>query len=83
MHIASIVLGAVSLLAAFAPHLALQVLGAVLGGAGIVMARRAKRADYRLDMPANVGFIMSVVGVVLCLVGPVIWLMSVAVLTFA
>ena len=47
------------------------------------MARRAKRADYRLDMPANVGFIMSVVGVVLCLVGPVIWLVSVAVLTFA
>ena len=83
MHIASTVLGAVSLLAAFAPHLALQVLGAVLGGTGIVMARRAKRADYRLDMPANVGFIMSVVGVVLCLVGPVIWLVSIAVLTFA
>lgn len=76
MDIASIVLGAVSLFLAFMPDPAVNVVGGCLGIAGIVLARRARKADYRKDLTTAVGMLCSVTGVVLCFIGPVLSLAS-------
>ena len=50
MDILSIVLGVLSLATAFTPFIWLQVIGGFVGIAGIVLARKAKKADYRKDL---------------------------------
>lgn len=76
MDILSIVLGALSLATAFAPFIWLQVIGGFVGIAGIVLARRARKADYRKDLTTAIGMLCSITGVVLCFVAPVLSVLS-------
>ena len=70
LEYASILLGALAILLGFAPIVPLQLIGVAAGIAGIVASRRARKADYRKDMPATVGFICSIAGVVVSAVTP-------------
>lgn len=70
LEYASILLGALAILLGFAPIVPLQLIGVAAGIAGIVVSRRARKADYRKDMPATVGFICSIAGVVVSTVTP-------------
>lgn len=76
MDILSIVLGVLSLATAFTPFIWLQVVGGFVGIAGIVLARRAKKADYRKDLTTAIGMLCSITGVVLCFVAPVLSVLS-------
>lgn len=76
MDILSIVLGVLSLATAFTPLIWLQVVGGFVGIAGIVLARRAKKADYRKDLTSAIGMLCSITGVVLCFVAPVLSVLS-------
>lgn len=76
MDVASIVLGALSLVTAFTPFIWLQVMGGFVGIAGIVLARRARKADYRKDLTTAIGMLCSVTGTLLCFVVPVLSLLS-------
>lgn len=76
MDILSIVLGVIALVTAFTPFIWLQVLGGCVGIAGIVLARRAKRADYRKSLTTAIGMLCSVTGALLCFVAPVLSLVS-------
>ena len=67
MDVMSIVLGALSLVTAFTPFIWLQVVGGCVGIAGIVLARKAKKADYRKSL-------------LLCFLAPVLSLISNALL---
>ena len=49
MDILSIVFGVLALVTAFTPLIWLQVVGGFVGIAGIVLARKAKKADYRKE----------------------------------
>ena len=55
MDILSIVLGVLSLVTAFTPLIWLQVVGGFVGIAGIVLARKAKKADYRKSLTTAIG----------------------------
>lgn len=70
LEYASILLGALAILLGFAPIVPLQLIGVAAGIAGIVVSRWARKADYRKDMPATVGFICSIAGVVVSAVTP-------------
>lgn len=70
LEYASIILGAIAILLGFSPTIPTQVLGVVAGVAGIVASRRARRADYRKDLPATVGFVCSIAGIVVSAVTP-------------
>ena len=76
MDIASIVLGALSLATAFTPFIWLQVVGGFVGIAGIVLARRAKKADYRKSLTTAIGMLCSITGALLCFLAPVLSLLS-------
>lgn len=76
MDIASIVLGVFSLATAFSPFIWLQVVGGFVGIAGIVLARKAKKADYRKDLTTAIGMLCSITGTLLCFVVPVLSLAS-------
>ncbi len=76
MDIASIVLGALALATAFAPFIWLQVIGGFVGIAGIVLARRAKKADYRKSLTTAIGMLCSITGTLLCFLTPVLSLIS-------
>ena len=76
MDIASIVLGALSLATAFTPFIWLQVIGGFVGVAGIVLARRAKKADYRKSLTTAIGMLCSITGTLLCFLTPVLSLIS-------
>ena len=76
MDIASIVLGVFSLATAFTPFIWLQVVGGFVGIAGIVLARKAKKADYRKDLTTAIGMLCSITGTLLCFVVPVLSLAS-------
>lgn len=76
MDILSIVLGVIALVTAFTPFIWLQVLGGCVGIAGIVLARRAKKADYRKSLTTAIGMLCSVTGALLCFVAPVLSLVS-------
>ena len=76
MDIMSIVLGVISLATAFTPFIWLQVIGGFVGIAGIVLARRAKKADYRKSLTTAIGMLCSVTGTLLCFVAPVLSLVS-------
>ncbi|MGQ5426550.1 hypothetical protein ACULPM_05860 [Thermophilibacter sp. ZX-H3] len=76
MDIASIVLGALSLATAFTPFIWLQVIGGFVGVAGIVLARRAKKADYRKSLTTAIGMLCSITGALLCFLAPVLSLLS-------
>lgn len=76
MDVASIVLGALSLVTAFTPFIWLQVVGGFVGIAGIVLARRARKADYRKDLTTAIGMLCSITGTLLCFVVPVLSLLS-------
>ena len=76
MDVLSIVLGVISLATAFAPLIWLQVIGGIVGIAGIVLARRAKKADYRKSLTTAIGMLCSVTGTLLCFVAPVLSLLS-------
>ncbi|MBE5023511.1 hypothetical protein INF26_01410 [Olsenella sp. DSM 107455] len=76
MDILSIVLGVIALVTAFTPFIWLQVVGGCVGIAGIVLARRAKRADYRKSLTTAIGMLCSVTGALLCFVAPVLSLFS-------
>ena len=76
MDIVSIVLGVISLATAFTPFIWLQVIGGFVGIAGIVLARRAKKADYRKSLTTAIGMLCSVTGTLLCFVAPVLSLVS-------
>ena len=76
MDIASIVLGALSLATAFTPFIWLQVIGGFVGIAGIVLARRAKKADYRKSLTTAIGMLCSITGTLLCFLAPVLSLLS-------
>ena len=76
MAICSIIMGGCAVLIAFAPLLPLQAAGAVIGGVGVWWARRAQRADYRLDTLCLAGKISSITGIVVCLLGPVLFLVG-------
>ena len=80
MDILSIVLGALSLVTAFTPLIWLQVIGGFVGIAGIVLARRAKKADYRKSLTTAIGMLCSITGTVLCFVAPILSLVSNALL---
>lgn len=70
LEYASIILGAIAILLGFSPIIPTQVLGVVAGVTGIVASRRARRADYRKDLPATVGFVCSIAGIVVSAVTP-------------
>ena len=76
MDILSIVLGVIALVTAFTPFIWLQVVGGCVGIAGIVLARHAKRADYRKSLTTAIGMLCSVTGALLCFVAPVLSLVS-------
>ena len=76
MDIVSIVLGVVALATAFTPFIWLQVVGGFVGIAGVVLARRAKKADYRKSLTTAIGMLCSVTGAVLCFLTPVLSLIS-------
>ena len=76
MDIVSIVLGVVSLATAFTPFIWLQVVGGFVGIAGAVLARRAKKADYRKSLTTAIGMLCSITGALLCFVVPVLSLLS-------
>ena len=66
----AILLGAGSILLGFAPLVLIQVIGVALGIAGIITSRRAVRADYRRDLPATVGLVASIAGIVVSGITP-------------
>ena len=66
----AILLGAGSILLGFAPLVPIQVIGVALGIAGIITSRRAVRADYRRDLPATVGLVVSIAGIVVSGITP-------------
>lgn len=66
----SIILGAVAILLGFAPIIPLQVIGIAAGIAGIIASRRARKMDYRRDMPATIGFVCSIAGIVISALTP-------------
>lgn len=70
LEYASIALGVVAILLGFSPIIPMQVLGVALGIAGIVASRRARKTDYRKDLPATVGFVCSIAGIVVSAVTP-------------
>lgn len=76
MDILSIVLGVIALVTAFTPFIWLQIVGGCVGIAGIVLARRAKKADYRKSLTTAIGMLCSVTGALLCFVAPVLSLAS-------
>lgn len=76
MDTLSIVLGVLSLVTAFTPLIWLQVVGGFVGIAGVVLARRAKKADYRKDLTTAIGMLCSITGVVLCFAAPVLSVLS-------
>lgn len=76
MDILSIVLGVLSLATAFTPLIWLQVVGGFVGIAGIVLARKAKKADYRKDRTTAIGMLCSITGTLLCFLAPVLSLVS-------
>ncbi len=76
MDIVSIVLGVLSLVTAFTPFIWLQVVGGFVGIAGAVLARKAKKADYRKSLTTAIGMLCSVTGALLCFVVPVLSLAS-------
>ena len=76
MDILSIVLGVIALVTAFTPFIWLQIVGGCVGIAGIVLARRAKRADYRKSLTTAIGMLCSVTGALLCFVAPALSLVS-------
>lgn len=80
MDILSIVFGALALVTAFTPFIWLQVVGGFVGIAGIVLARRAKRADYRKSLTTAIGMLCSITGALLCFLAPVLSLISNALL---
>ena len=71
----SVILGAAAIVLSFMP-LEVQVLGVVAGIAGIVMARRAKRTEYTKDMTVTIGMVLSITGLALCLIAPVLALVA-------
>ncbi len=81
-EIASIVLGVLSMVVSFVPIIPLQIVGAAVGVWGFLLGRRARREDYRRDLPATIGQICSGVGVFLCLLAPVLALVSNIILLF-
>ena len=76
MDIVSIVLGVIALATAFAPFIWLQIIGGFVGIAGIVLARRAKKADYRKSLTTAIGMLCSITGTLLCFLTPVLSLLS-------
>lgn len=72
----SIALGALSILLSFAPIIPIQLVGVAAGVAGFLLGRRAKREDYRRDFPSVTGMVCSGVGVFLCLLTPVFFVVS-------
>ena len=66
----AILLGAGSILLGFASLVPIQVIGVALGIAGIITSRRAVRADYRRDLPATVGLVASIAGIVVSGITP-------------
>lgn len=66
----SIILGAAAILLGFAPIIPLQVIGIAAGIAGIITSRRARKMDYRRDMPATIGFVCSIAGIVISALTP-------------
>ena len=76
MDIVSIVLGVVALATAFTPFIWLQVIGGFVGIAGIVLARKAKKVDYRKSLTTAIGMLCSVTGTLLCFLTPVLSLLS-------
>lgn len=76
MDILSIVFGILALVTAFTPFIWLQVVGGCVGIAGIVLARKAKRADYRKSLTTAIGMLCSVTGTLLCFLAPVLSLIS-------
>ena len=66
----AILLGAGSILLGFAPLVPIQVIGVALGIAGIITSRRAVRTDYRRDLPATVGLVASIAGIVVSGITP-------------
>lgn len=80
MDVMSIVLGALSLVTAFTPFIWLQVVGGCVGIAGIVLARKAKKADYRKSLTTAIGMLCSITGTLLCFLAPVLSLISNALL---
>lgn len=71
----SVILGAVSIALSFMP-LEAQVLGVIAGIAGIVLVRRAKRTEYTKDMTITIGMVLSITGLALCLIAPVLALVA-------
>ena len=78
----SIALGVLSMLKSFVPVIPLQLVGAVAGVGGFMLGRRARREDYRRDFTCVIGMISSGVGVFLCLLAPVLAIVSNAILLF-
>ena len=76
MDIVSIVLGVIALATAFTPLIWLQVIGGFVGIAGIVLAWRAKKADYRKSLTTAIGMLCSVTGTLLCFITPALSLAS-------
>ncbi len=66
----SIACGALAILLGFAPFIPLQLVGVAAGIAGIAASRRARRADYRTDLPATAGFVCSIAGIVVSGITP-------------
>ena len=76
MDVVSIVLGVLSLATAFTPFIWLQIVGGFVGIAGIVLARKAKKADYRKSLTTAIGMLCSITGALLCFLAPVLSLAS-------
>ena len=74
--IASIVIGVAAMAVSFCPFIPIQLIGAVAAVVGFRLAREARREDYRRDLTSTVGMVCSGVGVFLCLLAPVLAIVS-------
>ena len=72
----SIALGLVAVALSFTPLIPLQLAGVVLGALGICASRRARREDYRRDLTCSIGLVVSIAGVLLCALTPIVYLVG-------
>ncbi len=71
LAVVSVILGVVAVALSFLP-IEVQLIGIVAGIAGIVVAKRARRSEYTKDMTITIGMVLSITGLGLCLIAPVL-----------
>lgn len=76
MGMLSVALGLVSVAMSLLPLIPLQLVGAAVGAGGVWCSRRSKKMDYRADMFSTIGIVSSVIGILLCLFVPTLFIIA-------